>query len=373
MPEELLYKIAISMMPGVNAHLVERITQAGISLHDFMTCAAKELAGYLGSDCNLGQLNLEGRTKALERAKEELDFTQRNKIKVFYISDSDYPYLMREMDDPPIVFYALGNGNPGAPFLSSIVGTRRCTHYGIDFCKNMIQELASAIPEAGVVSGLAYGIDAAAHVGALDNSLMTIAVMAHGLDMIYPAAHRDLAREIVEKGGAIITEYPHGTKPHRRQFLERNRIVAGMSEATLIVESEIKGGAMSTANLAFNYNRVVSAVPGRYNDTVSAGCNHLISINKAKIFTTMSDLIQEIGWSSKCNMNKQHEPPGLFIELEGDLATIFDIVSNESLPISTDELHRRSGLSMSIVMSALSDLEFEGLITKLPGSKYVKQ
>lgn len=225
-----------------------------------------------------------------------MDFVNCHNIRTLFLTDSCYPPLLSEAVDAPVLLFVLGNADLSATPAVSLVGTRRCTAYGTNFCKQFVTELAPQFPGADIISGLAYGIDAAAHTAALENNLQTVAVVAHGLDMIYPAAHRDLASRIIASGGAVVSEYPTGVKPLQGNFLKRNRIVAGLSELTIVAESEVRGGAMSTANLAFSYSREVMALPGRASDISSSGCNLLISREKARIYISMPETIKLMGW-----------------------------------------------------------------------------
>lgn len=368
MENDLIYKIALSMTPGVNADVVRSLANQGISFEEFFSLNMPDLHERFGGSISARLENM-SRQEALFKARSEAEFIFKHNIKVLFLLDEDYPLLLREIPDAPVVLYVLGNTNLNAQPGLSIVGTRRCTSYGASFCDFLIGGLAPYYPDALIVSGLAYGIDAAAHSAALQYGLPTVAVMAHGLDTIYPAQHRDLARRIVAEGGAIVTEYPSGTRAYRNNFLQRNRIVAGLTELTFVVESELKGGAMSTANQAFSYSRELFALPGRYSDPISAGCNSLIAKNKANIFTSIADLMTIMGWKIPAI---GHLPPQkvLFPELEGDMAIVYKVINENGSPLQIDEIHSRTGLSMPNLMAALTDLEFEGVIAKLPGARY---
>ena len=267
------------------------------------------------------------------------------------------------------MLYVLGNVNLNPRFALAVVGTRKATKYGLQFTEQLIHDLAVYYPDLMIVSGLAYGIDGAGHRAALDCRLPTVAVVAHGLDMVYPAQHRDLARKIIQSGGGILTEYPAGTTPYQRNFLERNRIVAGLCDATFVAESEIRGGAMSTANQAFINNRDVMALPGRSIDPISAGCNHLIRSHKAQLITCAADVVQTTGWPPGV---MQHAPQqrNLFPELRGAPAEIYAHIKHEGRPLSIDELRALTGMNMKELMANLTDMEFDGVITRLPGARF---
>ena len=367
MEQDRLHKIALSMTPGVNATVVPAMEERSITPSDFFSMSMSELFRALGCGSRFEDL---ARQEALFRARRELDFIDRHSVQALFLTDDNYPHLLREIPDAPVVLYKLGEGNLDASPAFSLVGTRRCTSYGLNFTKSLVADLSAYYPDALVISGLAYGIDAAAHTSALENGVATAAVVAHGLDMIYPAPHRDLARRIIAAGGAIVSEYPSGVRPFQRNFLERNRIVAGLSELTIVAESEVKGGAMSTANQAFSYSREVVALPGRSTDITSSGCNHLIARSKAHIFTSVGDLLSLMQWKIPAiGVAPPAEKP-LFPELEGDMARVYNLMISDRRPMQIDELHSGSGLAMPALMTALSDLEFEGVIVRLPGARY---
>lgn len=368
MDSQLTLKIGISLVPGCNADLVYRIESCGVTLEEFFSLNMPELIERLGVKVS-PQLQNSVRQEALFKARKEVEFIDQHSIRVLFLNDDDYPKLLKEIADPPVILYVLGNANLDASPSIGMVGTRRCTNYGSNFCGAFIKDLAPYFPDAIIISGLAYGIDAASHKAAIDNGLSTIAVMAHGLDRIYPATHRDLAKRIINAGGAIISEYPTGTSPYQRNFLQRNRIVAGLSESTIVVESEVRGGAMSTANYAFSYSREVFAVPGRYTDVSSSGCNTLISRNKAHIFSSVAEFMNVMNWKIPA-IDAPAPQKNLFPELDGDLAAVYSILQRTGIPMSIDEIHVQTNLPMPALMTALTDLEFEGIIVKLPGARY---
>lgn len=368
MESELVYKIAFSLIKGVNADLARKLEYLNISLKDFFSMNMPELSSKIGKDINLRFHNML-RDEALFKARREIEFVEKHGIHVLYLLDESYPVLLREIPDAPVVLYILGDADLNSSPSLNIVGTRRCTAYGKNFCKQFIEDFVPYFPDSIIVSGLAFGIDASAHIAALDNKIKTVAVMAHGLDTIYPSAHRDLARRIISAGGAIVTEYPSGTRPYQRNFLQRNRIIAGLTEATIVVESEIRGGAMSTANQAFSYSREVFSVPGRYTDMASGGCNALISRNKAHIFTSIADFMNIMNWTIP-SIGVPAPAKSLFPELTGEASVVYKEINKSKQPLSIDEIHIKTGLSMPALMATLTDLEFEGVIVKLPGARY---
>jgi len=357
------------MTPGLSAAVVRRMGECGVSPCEFFESGMSELAARLDNGVHFQDLD---RQKALVHARKEMQFVERHGLRTIFIDEDDYPPLLREIPDAPILLYVLGNADLAAAPAFNVVGTRRCTAYGTNFASQFVKEMQAYFPDGLVVSGLAYGIDAAAHAAALECGLHTVAVMAHGLDMIYPAAHRDLAKRIIDAGGAIVSEYPTGIKPFQRNFLQRNRIVAGLCELTCVVESEVRGGAMSTANQAFSYSREVVALPGRYNDITSSGCNALIARQKAHIFTSVADLLSLMGWTIPAIGAKVSvaSPASLFPELEGEAALIYDYFRRNGGASSIDEIHQATQLPMPKLMSTLTELEFDGILTRLPGSRY---
>ncbi|MDE6254635.1 MAG: DNA-processing protein DprA, partial [Muribaculaceae bacterium] len=302
-------------------------------------------------------------------ARKEMEFVERHGIRVYYLGDDDYPMLLSETGDAPVVLYQLGETDLDAEHIMNIVGTRRNTAYAVSFCETFIKALAEYFPDIVIVSGLAYGIDSLAHKGALENGLPTVAVVAHGLDTIYPAAHRDLARRIVKSGGSIVTEYPSGTTPFQKRFLERNRIVAGLSELTLVVESPIKGGAMSTANMAFSYSREVGAVPGRISDPMSEGCNLLIRKQKGSLVSSVADVIELMGWRP-AGVAVKPKQRNLFPELQGEAHEIYEILKFSSDPLSVDGLYQKTKIHIPVLNSTLTEMEFDGIVVRLPGNRY---
>lgn len=369
---DLTFKIALSMCPGITASVVRLLADKGVSYSDFFDWTYLRLAEVFGSSSNGFFHNLD-RQEALFKARREEEFVMKHGIRTLFILDGDYPLLLREIPDAPVLLYMIGHTNLDVSPSIAMVGTRRCTSYGLAFCDSFIKDFASYYPEALVISGLAFGIDAASHTAALKYKLPTVGVLAHGLDTIYPSPNRQLARDIIAAGGALISEYPSGTRPFPGNFLQRNRIVAGLSELTFVVESEIKGGAMSTANLAFSYDREVFALPGRHTDIASSGTNMLISRGKARIFTTLADLMTEMRWPIKALNGARPPEKNLFPELVGDAERIYRFLREKRSPVAIDEIHMVTGIAVPVLLSTLTELEFEGIIVKLPGARYEAQ
>ncbi|MBD0279408.1 MAG: DNA-protecting protein DprA, partial [Flavisolibacter sp.] len=301
------------------------------------------------------------------RAQEELAFIEKYKIKTLFLTDSSYPKRLLHCYDAPTLLFYKGEADLNASKIVAIVGTRKHTEYGRMITENLINDLVEQ--QVVVVSGLAYGIDALAHKTALKNNLPTIGVVGHGLDTIYPAAHASLAKEMIQAGGGILTEFFSKTKPDKHNFPLRNRIVAGMSDATVVIETTISGGSMITAKLADAYNRDVFTLPGRVIDAKSSGCNHLIKHNKAILLTDAQQLIEVMGWQEKKTKAKSQKQKELFIELSADEKVIVDLLQ-EKEAVHIDELILRSGLSSSSTAAAILNLELQNVVASLPGKMY---
>ena len=365
-PNEI-YHIGLSILKGVSPEIIKNFPEKGISPKDFFELSKSELRSLLSIEGHW--LENENREKALIEAKIEWEKIQRHKIKCIFLLDEDYPVRLFQIPDSPVVLYKIGNADLDAVNMASIVGTRKPTPYGLDFCNKFVKDLSEYFPEIVITSGLAYGIDGAAHKACLQNHRQTVAVVAHGLDIIYPASHRQLAKDIIRNGGAIISEYRFGQKPYRQQFLERNRIIAGISDVTVVVESDLKGGAMSTANTAFSYSRDVMAVPGRISDQLSAGCNLLIRKQKAHLLSSAADLIEITGWKP-LDITLSTTQRNLFPELSGDAKTIYDLLRYNKEAIQLDRLHQLSLIPMPRLLALLGELEFDGIIIKHPGNRF---
>ena len=365
---ENIYKLATVFLEDLTPELVLEFPERGLDAETFFTLPDGELRGVVEPAKGV-DFGLYRRQEALERARREAEFMDRHGIKMLYMHDADYPRRLVEISNPPKVIFVLGNSGFNTEHVVSVVGTRRCTQGGMDFCKRFIGELAPLFPDLWVVSGLAYGIDSVGHAACIEAGRPTAAVLAHGLDTIYPAAHRNLAKEIIARGGALISEYPSGVTPYRSRFLERNRIVAALSDATIVVESEKKGGAMSTANTAFSYSREVFAVPGRPSDDMSSGCNHLFRKSKARILTCVSDFMEDMDWRP-AGIKVESRQRCLFPELEGDARIVYDCIRFQREPLTPDAIHSATTLPVAKVMAALGELEFDGIVSRLPGNRY---
>lgn len=362
------YEIALALTKGVNADFVRQMDQCGVSAEEFFHTETSVMAQRL-------RVNVEkmprkaDREMALFRAVDEMKFVEKSGVKPIFLSNSDYPARLRECADAPVMLFVLGDADLNAPRFVSVVGTRRPTGQGLSFCHKFVEDIYAYALGATVVSGLALGIDSCAHTATLESNGPTVAILAHGLHTIYPSINRDLARKIVRNGGALITQYPSQTAPYRPHFLERNRIIAGMSDLTVVIESEIKGGAMSTATLAFGYDREVMAVPGRPSDPMSSGCNHLIRVNKASLLSNAIDVVELMGWTppaTTVNIKQRN----LFPELTERERVVYDFMLHIQRDVSIDEIYAKCGMPMSELLALLSDMEFNGILIKIPGNRY---
>ncbi len=299
-------------------------------------------------------------------ADSELEFIEKYKIKATTFFDDNYPYRLKQSDDCPLLFFSKGQPITDNRKYLSIVGTRNATQRGVDYCNKLIRELKESGHDVVIVSGLAFGIDIAAHKAALKEDLPTIGVLAHGLNQLYPAKHRDIATQMLEHG-AIISEFFSSMFPDKNNFIRRNRIIAGLSDATIVVESDITGGSLITANLANSYSRDVFAVPGRLGDKFSLGCNKLIKTNRAALLESVADIEYLLGW----NRTSEPKQKKLFVQLTEDEEQLLKVFENGE-ELNIDIICRKSNFTMAKVSALLLNLEFSGVIKCLPGKIFVK-
>ena len=284
------------------------------------------------------------------------------------LNSADYPQRLRECPDAPVVLYYMGNGQLNAQRVICIVGTRHCTIYGKDLVAAFVRDLSKLCPGILIVSGLAYGVDICAHRNALAEGLPTVGVLAHGLDTIYPSSHRETAAEMLREGG-LLTEYPSGTNADKMNFVRRNRIVAGMSDACILVESAEKGGGLITTDIANSYGREVFAFPGHVNAEYSKGCNNLIRDNKAGLITSAADFVKAMGWESDAVL-QQAKSKGIERQLFPDLTTEearVVAVLEKTNDLQMNMLSNMSGIGIGQLSSLLFTLEMKGVIKTLAG------
>lgn len=311
---------------------------------------------------------LAGMPSFMKAAEEELAYARAHNIKVLAIQDIDhYPTRLRSCEDAPLILYYLGNADLNAEHVVSIVGTRRCTERGRDLCKAMAHDIAQRANNTLVVSGLAYGIDITAHRAALDNGLPTVAVLAHGLDEIYPSAHRQTAIEMLKNGG-LITEFTTHTPIDRLNFLQRNRIVAGMADASVVVESPARGGSLNTARLASDYHRDVFTFPGRPTDLNSEGCNTLIRRNAATLIMSASDMMDDLGWTTATKTDAQQGQ--LFADLTADEQRIVDALAAAETDLALADLSAQLDIPSTRLMPMMVALEMKDVVRTMAGTRY---
>lgn len=356
-----LYEIALTFIKGVGPMRIKHLLATYKNAEAIFSLPKVDMKVF-----GLGSISISGQamSEALKRAEQEVVFNEKNGITSHFILENSYPYRLKECEDAPIILYQRGQANLNFGKFVAVVGTRNITHYGKELTTNLITEIPKTLTDISIVSGLAYGVDSVAHKIAVKENINTIAVVAHGLDTLYPAPHRQLATRIVEQGGAIITEYPTKTNADAPNFVQRNRIIAGISDATVIVESAVKGGSLLTANAANTYNRDVFAFPGRADDKYSQGCNNLIKTYQAQLITNTADLLDIMGWTP----SQKAVQPSLFVELTDEEQRIVEALRQEA--IGTNELSRRLNIPIQKLVSMLVLLEFKGVIKSLPGNMY---
>ncbi len=359
----LLYQIALSMMEGVGPKLARQAVAYVGSVEGVFTESDKMLSKIPGfGPATVKKIN---RKEALFQAEEELKFVEKHKLNVRFYLDDEYPTRLKECVDAPLLLYQKGQCNFNTSQVISIVGTRNASNYGRALTEKFVADFAARYPTGIVVSGLAYGIDVCAHKAALANGLNTVAVMGTGMDVVYPSLHRNTAIQILERG-ALLTEFKSKSKPDRQNFVKRNRIVAGISDAVVVIETGIKGGSLITANLALSYNRDVFAYPGNVGLEFSEGCNNLIKTNRAGLIESFADLELQMGWEPTSTKAPSKKINAQLTEDEQLIAKAIEL--NPEADISL--LARILQVELSTLASILFDMELKGVIRKLPGNVF---
>ena len=308
---------------------------------------------------------------AMRRAEKELEFDESHRIKPLVFNDDDYPQRLRECEDAPLVVYYRGTADLNKQRIISVVGTRHCTVYGQEIISKFISQLKELCPDVLVVSGLAYGVDIQAHRNALKNGFETVGVLAHGLDYLYPTAHRDTAAEMLKQGG-LLTEFMTSTNADKINFVRRNRIIAGTADATIVVESAAHGGGLITADIANSYGREVFAFPGNIGMPYSEGCNNLIRDNKAALITSAEDFVKTMGWEQDAKLKKAREKGierQMFPELTDDETRIVNTLQHTN-DLQANIISVKCGLPISTVASTLFNLELKGIVRLYAGGVY---
>lgn len=364
--KELIYAMALSRIPSVGYHwaleLYNKVGNATVLYENY-----KDLRSMVPEVTEHLQNQMLTFPDHVAEAERELEFMNRFQIQGLVYGDMDYPCRLRECPDAPLVLFFKGQSLEvlNRKRIVSMVGTRRCTEYGKDLCRNFLKELAQLDKDILIVSGLAYGVDTQAHEQALQNGMDTVGVLAHGLDRIYPQMNRTLAGRMVEQGG-LLTEYVSGTVPDAFNFVKRNRIVAGMSDCCIVVESKEKGGSLITADLSMGYGRDVFAFPGRVTDPYSKGCNQLIEQNGAGLLTTAENFVKQMRWEMKKPVVVQRE---MFPELSADEEKVADTLRGvESLTVNM--LSVQCNIPVHKLVALLLELEMKGVVKSLVGGAY---
>ncbi len=359
--EELFYLLALLSVDGVGDVTAKKLLSHYDSAESLLKTKPEKLARIEG----IGTRFLPAfKDKSIfKKAEAELRFIQDRQINFTTYSEATYPDRLKHCADGPVVLFHLGNIDFQNPKMISIVGTRQITSYGMDFCKNLIADLAPLNPV--IVSGFAFGVDIAAHLSAIGHNLQTIGVLAHGLNQIYPKTHRRFAAQMEQNGG-FVTEFWSNSEPVPQNFVRRNRIVAGLSEATIVIESADKGGSLITANMAGDYNREVFAVPGRTGDKYSQGCNNLIKSQRAQLITGAEDLIYLLNWDLKQVPPVQKQ---LFVAMDENEQKVYDFLLTGGREL-LDSIALECNFPVSQLSGILLQMELKGVIRPLPGKQF---
>jgi DNA processing protein len=359
---ELLYTILLTLIPNIGPVTGKKlITLCGSAENIFSPAGRQKLRKLKSFRMNL--VNDIDTDSLLDKANLILETLEKNKINAFFYNNKKYPFRLKFIPDAPLILYSKGNIDLNVPRVISIIGTRQPTPDGLNTCRKIIQDLANYDPL--IISGLAYGIDICAQNSALKNKLQTVSVLAHGHKYLYPPEHLNVAQSILKKGG-LISEFEFWKKPERESFPMRNRLIAALSDACLVIESKTKGGSMITANLAFDYHKEVFAIPGKPSDTKRKGCNKLIKENKAMLVESADDIAVALNWSKPQN---RQLPLKLIPNLTKEEQEIHGILKTGK-EIQIEQITAKSSLTLDKINSTLLSLEFKGLIQSLPGKLY---
>ena len=366
MSDEALYTMALTRMMGFNSQtalLMYRTLGSAQAVYEH-----RADIGDVMPDCSPRLIaSMKNWDDALRRAAVEMEFTTRNGIRVLTLNDPDYPQRMRQCDDAPLILYYKGMSNLNRPRVINLVGTRHCTSYGQDLVKRFVGELRQMAPDVLIVSGLAYGIDICAHRNALQQGFERVGVLAHGLDQISPPRHRDTAAEMVRQGG-LLTEYMSQTEPLANNFRQRNRIVAGISDATILVESAFKGGGLITCRIAQEYGREVFAFPGAVGMPYSEGCNKMIRNNTAALITSAADFVEAMGWPA-AKERTQNVERQLWPDLSNDEQSIVQLLQQTN-DLQLNIISVKTNIPIGQLTALLFSLEMKGVIRPLAGGTY---
>lgn len=361
--EDLIYKIAVSLLPKIGPVKARKLISYVGSVEGVFMEKQETLEKIPGIGSVLASnVKLD---KVLDLAKKEAEFIEKYKIIPYFYLDKNYPKALQKYDDSPLMLYVKGSFDFNKGRFISIVGTRKMSHYGREHCEKLVADLVKLGFMPTIVSGLAYGVDHCAHIAALNNNLKTLAVLGHGLDIIYPSSHKELAKRVIENG-ALLTEFAHSSKRDPSHFVRRNRIIAALSTATIVVESPRKGGSLITAEYAIQYSKDVFAMPGRVGDKNSEGCNFLIKTNRATLMENADDLIYALSWEKSKKAPKQAD---IFVELSADEQKIVDLLNLQEM-VNVDVISYETNLPINKILALLFNLEFNNVVKALPGRMY---
>ncbi|UOQ64341.1 DNA-processing protein DprA [Hymenobacter volaticus] len=367
--DTLLYEVALTLFPGIGPQMTRQLMSYGGSAKNVLHLPPGKLRKVPGvGPATVAILTGAERTAALKQAESILHKAEKEEVKLLFYTSKQFPARLKQIPDAPTLLYYQGTADLNQPKIIALVGTRKATDYGREQTERLVQGLVQHRPL--VVSGLAYGIDIAAHRAALQEGLETVGVMATGLDIIYPPAHRKTAEKMRTQGG-LLTEFPFGTQPDKYNFPSRNRIIAGLSDGTVVVEAAKKGGALITADLAMGYNRDVLAVPGPLGSVASEGCHELIKANKAALYSEPQDLEQQLNWDSALQFHGKHKGPTThdsadFTAAEFSVIEVLQATKEEHI----DNLAWKTQLPMHQIASLLLGLEFQNIVKALPGKRF---
>jgi DNA processing protein len=367
MDTERLFFVALHFIPGLGDQLIKQL----ISYCGSATEVFKKPKGKLLKIPGIGEITAKAIIGAdtIKRAEAELIKADKSGVQILFFSDKQYPARLKSIDDAPTMLYVSGQTDLNKAKMIGIVGTRQATTYGRENVDRIVEELVPH--KATIVSGLAYGIDIHAHKQALKHNLSTVGVLGSGIDVIYPAAHESVARKMINNG-AIITENHFGTKPDAHHFPARNRIIAGLCDALIVVEAAEKGGALITADIANSYNKDVFALPGNVGQSFSEGCNRLIKQNKAILFESVKDLEYFMNWSTSDadDAATSSVTPLTLLDFDDDELQVIKMMQTKETPMMIDELAWKTGLSQGQLASLLLTLEMKNAVQALPGKQF---
>jgi DNA processing protein len=368
--DDLYHELALTLLPGIGPQLTRQLMSYGSSAKNVFLLPPGKLRRIPGvGDATIKILTGPERGKALAQAEASLRKAEKEGVEILFYTNKRYPTRLKLIPDAPVLLYYQGPADLNAPKVLALVGTRQATEYGREQTERLLKGVLPHQPL--IVSGLAYGIDIMAHRAALQEGLLTVGVMATGLDIIYPAAHRKTAEKMRETGG-LLTEFPFGTQPDRYNFPQRNRIIAGLADGTVVVEAAAKGGALITAELALSYDRDVLAVPGPLGAPSSEGCNALIKNNKAALYQEPKDLEQLLNWDAALHLPGKFQPPPSYSADDfttEEFAIITVLMASKEAQM--DDVAWKAQLAIHTVASLLLGLEFRGVVRALPGKKFV--